>query len=194
MGKHIIKIYLIFLLLPLQVLGQNITFTLYSYNPCTRKINKIKFFGLKNGDKVFSVDDTSGVLNLKKIGVYSLSYVIDMIDSSQLGKEYNIKTAGNYSDTLRLMTIISCLEPISSPNFIGYCCCNKKCEGQQVDYYANGNKRIEGFFKKGRPVGELNFYYPTGQLKLIEKYNKRGKLLKKTQYDKNGNLINFNNR
>ena len=175
-------ILVFFLLLSLRGICQDVLFNLYSYNPCTEEVKRIDFFGLKKGDKTFSVKDSSGFLQLKDTGVYALSYALAMIDSAQLGKEYHFNSAGSYSDTLRLMTITPCLEPTSHPNFIGYCCCGEECEGKQVDYYANGNKRVEGFFNKGKPIGKLVFYKIDGSVNYIEKYNKKGKFKKKITY------------
>jgi len=184
-----INLITFFLLLSLQGFSQDISFTLNSYNPCSKEVKKINFFGLKKSEEIFSVNDTSGILFLKDTGTYVLSYAIEMIDSFQLGKKYHIRAHGNYGDTLRLTTIYPCLEAISHPRFIGYCCCNERCDGFQTDYYANGNKRIEGLFREGRPKGELKFYYPTGQIKQIEKYTRKGKFLKRNLYDPKGNFI-----
>ncbi|HEU5292148.1 MAG TPA: hypothetical protein VFU05_15970 [Cyclobacteriaceae bacterium] len=156
-------------------------FELYSYDPCSKEVKAIKFFGLKKEGIALSRQDTSGILLLRDTGVYVLSYVIDDIDSTQLGKKYHIKSVKNFSDTLRLLSIKQCLEPISHPNFVGYCCCDEKCEGKQVDYYQNGFKRIEGNFKKGKPVGELIFYHPNGEISEVHKYNKKSKLVKKSK-------------
>jgi hypothetical protein len=177
-----INLTISFLLLSLPGFSQNISFVLNSYNPCSKEVKKINFFGLKKSDKIFSVDDTSGILRLKDTGIYVLSYAVDMIDSSQLGKKYHIRAIENYSDTLRLMSIYSCLEATSHPRFIGYCCCNEKCEGFQTDYYANGNKRIEGSFIRGKPIGKLIYYNRNGSINYVEKYNRKGKLKKKISH------------
>jgi hypothetical protein len=159
-----------------------IKFRLYGYDPCSKEVRKIAFFGLRKDGVAFNTQDTTGVLLLKDTGTYVLSYAIEKIDSNQLGKKYHIKSAENYSDTLRFLSINLCLEPTSHPNFIGYCCCDKKCEGVQVDYYENGNKKIEGIFKEGVPIGKLKFYYPNGKLSMVKKYNKKGRLRKTYLY------------
>jgi hypothetical protein len=155
-----------------------VEFRLYGYSPCLKEVRRIDFFGLEKNDVTISAKDTAGVLLLKDTGIYVLSYALERIDSTQLGKKYHIKSFGNFSDTLHLLSIEPCLEPISHPRFIGYCCCDKKCEGAIVDYYKNGNKRIEGFFKSGTPIGRLKFYHPNGKLSMIKKYSKKGRLVK----------------
>ena len=159
-----------------------IKFTLYGANPCSGKANKIEFFGLKKNGLTSNVTDTTGVLILQDTGTYVLSYVMEKIDSSELGKKYEIRSVQNFSDTLRLIKISACQETTSHPNFFGYCCCDQKCEGLQIDYYENGNKRIEGFFKEGLPMGKLKFYSSNGKLSMVKKYSKKGKLIKTYTY------------
>lgn len=167
---------------------QDISFNLYGYDPCTHKYAKIDFFGLEKNESVFSVEDTSKTIFLKDTGVYILSYAIAFIDTTQIGKEYLINSLGNYSDTLQLISIDICYKTSSYVDFFGFCCCGEKCNGFQVDYFANGKKRIEGYFKEGLPIGSLKFYYPSGELKQIDKYNKDGKLKKRIYFDIHGNV------
>ncbi|MGE0773083.1 MAG: toxin-antitoxin system YwqK family antitoxin [Cyclobacteriaceae bacterium] len=172
---------LTFLIICFSAFGQ-INFNLYGYDPCSKEVRRIDFFGLKKDGIAFNTQDTTGVLILKDTGTYVLSYVIGKIDSTELGKKFDVKSIENFSDTLRLIRVSSCLEPTSHPNFIGYCCCDQKCEGTQIDYYENGNKRVEGFFKEGIPIGKLKFYYPDGKLRTVKKYSKKGKLIKTYTY------------
>jgi hypothetical protein len=168
---------LIFLLICSSIFGQ-VKFKLFGYDPCSKEVRRIESFGLKMGDRSFNPTDTSSLL--LDSGVYILSYVIEKIDSSQLGKKYYIKSIGVFGDTLRLLSISPCIEPTTSPNFSGYCCCNKKCEGRQIDYYQNGNKRIEGNFIDGKPVGRLIFYHLNGNVREVHKYSRKGRLRSKT--------------
>lgn len=164
-----------------QALSQEIQFTLHGYNPCTGKIENVSFYALKQ-QTVYNPKDSSGMCLLPDTGTYSLTFFDEE-------KHYTFKEFKTYSDTLRLPIIQFCIEPTTRVAFSGYCCCGSPCEGKQVDYYSNGNKRLEGSFIKGRPIGKLNFYYSTGQVKLVEVYNKQGKLLKKIHYDIKGTLI-----
>lgn len=173
---------LIFLMICFSAFGQ-IKFCLYGYDPCSKTKRKIDFFGLKKNEADFNTTDTTGVLMLKDTGTYILSYVMDNIDSIELGKKYYINSIESISDTLRLVKIGLCIEPTSHPNFIGYCCCDQKCKGTQIDYYKNGNKRIEGFFREGVPIGKLKLYYPNGKLRMVKKYSKKGKYLKTFTYN-----------
>lgn len=167
-----------------QALAREIQFMLHGLNPCTGKVENVSFYSLKK-EAIYSPKDSTGTCILPDTGIYTLTFFDE-------NKNYTFKEFKTYSDTLRLPTIQFCQELTTRVLFSGYCCCGILCEGKQVDYYSNGNKRIEGSFNKGKPIGKLNFYYSTGQLKLVEKYNKRGKLLKKIQYDIKGNLIKMN--
>lgn len=184
------KVILILLLLTLTLKGtcQDTSFRLYGYNPCAKEVQRINFFGLEKDGITYSIEDTTGVLLLRDIGEYTLTYVIDNIDTSQLGKVYDISRAGVFTDTLQMISIYECVEPVSHPDFVGYCCCEEKCEGYEVDYYTNGNKRIEGYFQEGVPINDVKIYYPNGTLKQLNKFNKTGKLKKKVYYDKQGNV------
>lgn len=166
------------ILLIYSTLFGQIEFRLYSYDPCSSQVRKVEFFGLKTENNVLSVTDTAGRILLKDTGIYKLSYAMATIDTMQLGKQYHINSTENFSDTLRLLKIESCMELTSHANFIGYCCCNDKCEGIQIDYYENGSKRIEGLFRSGVPSGELKIYSPDGRLSIVKKYSKQGRLLK----------------
>lgn len=180
---------IIFIAVFFDVQGQNILVRLYGADSCKKGVKQLMYFGLVKKGIAYSVVDSSGVLVLSEAGNYSLSYVLDDIDATQLGQIYSIDKAERvFSDTLKLFMISPCLEPTSHPDFIGYCCCNQKCEGDQVEYYSNGNKRIEGCFKEGLPQGNLKFYYPSGQIKQVDEYNKKGYLKRRILYNENGKV------
>lgn len=183
------KVFLIFYIILANqfCFGQNrIEFSLYGKYSCHQdKTRKISFFALKRNNIEYIISDNSKVLKLDSIGTYKLSYVMDDIDTLQLGKSYTFDKFILYQDTLNLIKIRECMEATTNPRFSGYCCCDEICEGEQIDYYINGNKRIEGFFKEGYAIGKLKIYYPNGSFKAIKKYNKRG-ILKNTKKYKEG--------
>ncbi len=61
---------------------------------------------------------------------------------------------------------------------IKYYDCNNLCEGYCIDYYRNGKKKLEVFFKQGTPQGKLYFYRNDGTVLKIQKYDKKGVLKK----------------
>lgn len=184
MKKVVVKLMPILLLLLFNFTShsQEIEFTLYGKSRCNKKVKQLKYFGLTKEGEDFTPKDSSGFIILKP-GKYKLSYVLDEIDTSELNKVYEIWNKEIVSDTINMISIIKYIDPPTTrPNFIGYYCCNNKCDGNQIDYYANGNKRIEGCFSLGKPKGKLIFYYPSGSIRKIEKYNKKGIPIKTKEY------------
>lgn len=163
--------------------SQPTQFVLYGANPCTGAVERLNYFGLMKEGERYYVEDSSGVLNLKEPGIYSLVWVLAFMDESFLGRTYEISDQAMVSDTVNFYSVYSCLEPTTSTRFAGYCCCDAKCDGEVVEYFSNGNKRVEGKFEEGIPVGELKTYYPDGRLKQLDKYNKKGRLIRSVLYD-----------
>lgn len=186
---RLVLLFSVFSMFPFHAFSQDIQVMLYGYSTCTKEVRQMHSFGLIKDGITYSVSDSTGILTLKEGGKYVLRYVFDDIDTTQLGRVYDLQLGKEvFRDTLSLTSIRACLEPTSHPNFIGYCCCGEKCEGEQVEYYSNGNKHIEGSFKEGIPQGELKIYYYSGQLKQVDKYNKRGYLKKRILYHQNGKV------
>ncbi len=159
--------------------AQTCKFELLGLNPCNNKIEKVLFYELKNGDIKIKPDDTTGICSLEE-GVYELVWVMAnyTLDES-VPYKIQILASENYNaDTLRLEVLNKCHEVIASKPWSGFCYCDEPCEGYQVDYYKNGNKRIEGNFKKGKPKGKVVYYHPDGAINYTEVYSKKGKLKK----------------
>jgi hypothetical protein len=157
-----------------QVSAQSITLKLFLSNPCADSVGVLSFYTLQKGSNKYYPTSNDGLTQLKDTGVYKLSiiYFDDIMD-------LELRNFGSITDTIKMYSIMKCEEPISHPSFIGYCCCDKKCDGKQVDYYQNGVKRLEGNFNEGKPVGKLIFYDQKGKIKEIHKYNKKGRFVKK---------------
>lgn len=115
----------------------------------------------------------------------------------QRGKEYFVSTEYYRDNLLKIInftyktnaeekkdTIISIhqidkFHKGNSVNFEeGYFNCDKLCNGETIAYYDNGEKRLEGVFKDGVPIGKLIFYKKDGSVCKVEKYNKKGYLKK----------------
>jgi hypothetical protein len=90
----------------------------------------------------------------------------------------HIDKFGIIKDTLKKVDIYYGFTIDKKPSFKGWFCCDQKCNGSKIDYYNNGNKRIEGSFKNGKAVGDLRYYDKSGKLERIEKYNNNGELIK----------------
>ena len=182
----------------LSVFGQETTYNLMLKNPCNNEVEHALIYHLEKSGKEFLISDTIGTVLLKEPGKYKLSAM--MLGAEQ---EITIKKGKNV-DTLYVVRIEEYLKLFPHPslkkkkeskesykpvNYIRYQCCGEKCEGTQIDYYNNGNKRIEGIFESGLPKGKVTFYYPNGKVKEIRMYNEEGILEKEIKYDTNGKKL-----
>lgn len=176
--------FLVCLLLGIAILldAQEITFRLFGYDQCTNSYEKIELITLEKDNQYFMAEDTTWEIKLKEPGLYLLHTDIGLV-------EYYLDEFKTYSDTINIKYIYRCYTGTTRVSFTGFCCCEEKCNGYQIDYYTNGNKRVEGYFKKGRPIGKLFFYYSDGVI--MEKYiaTRKGKIKKHIEYDKDGNII-----
>lgn len=148
-----------------------VDYRLFIKDKCDGKIESAFLYNVKNGDSILSPIDTTGLIPLRTKTRYTL-YSMYFSDTIQLYFENPKVTA----DTLFSERIVECLAPIPDPTFSGYCCCGlNKCDGYEVDYYNNGKVRIEGTFKKGKPVGTLKTFDQNGQLVSVKRYSKNGR-------------------
>lgn len=150
-----------------------IKLTLIGFNPCTSKYENdygLLFSLGKNGSEYYPTD-TLGTFLLPYLGRYDLKL---------FGKSmyYNIEitTKEHIYDTIRVAQIYECVyvSPHTPYSNCGYVCCNKPCEGYNIDYHLNGNRWIEGTFKNGQPVGNLTFYNTDGTVREIHAYDPDG--------------------
>ena len=191
-------ISVLFFLMTLSVFGQETTYNLMLKNQCNGKVERALLYELKKSGIEFVISDTIGTILLKETGKYRLSAL--MIAEKI---EVDIKKGKNV-DTLQIVKIEEYVRTFSHSlnsktqkssksskpsNSIRYHCCGETCEGNQIDYYNNGNKRIEGTFEKGLPKGKVTFYYPNGKVKEVRMYNEEGILEKEIKYDTNGKKL-----
>ncbi|MFH4969371.1 hypothetical protein V8G61_14290 [Gaetbulibacter sp. M240] len=176
---------LIALLLAISVnaYSQNVTFQLFSKDPCAKNIKPSKLFYLKKGNKTYNPSHSSGLTVLDAPGKYKLIALFNNVS-----KDIYLK-AGTNSDTLHIQSIQECHDPYSKPRFIGYCKCGEPCNGIEEDFYADGTLREKGEFKNGTPIGAVTFYYPDGKIQEIRVYNQAGILESRMRFDESGNEI-----
>ncbi|KAB1154242.1 hypothetical protein F7018_14820 [Tenacibaculum aiptasiae] len=164
------------------------------YDVCTNKIIKPEF----------EIDSFSE-LNYKTVTIFP--------KRGDLIGQYSTILKTN-SDTIRIPKILFSFKSVLHSRKWNYLNCEKVCDGTETDFYSNGNKRLEGEFKNGRPIkinefrknGKLltqtfyenytlnyervNYFDESGELNEYEIYkNKKRKTIIRT-FDKNGNLIN----
>ncbi len=158
--------------------SQNIIVKLYLHDSCNDSVLPLDFYQLTKNDStiIFNSDIDSFPLSLVDTGNY-------ILNSQYISGEVNlnIDSYGIFTDTLELTNVNEILTIHSKPSTRCWICCYTKCNGYQVGYYNNGNKRVEGLFKKGKPIEKLTFYNINGKITHIEYYNKRGKLKKREE-------------
>ncbi|MFN7600621.1 MAG: hypothetical protein ACK5R0_04400 [Bacteroidota bacterium] len=163
--------------------GQQIKLNVVTFDPCKSLYEKELLIEVTNHDKVFQIADTIGTIYLPEPGTYRLKVLLkDYVNLAHAEKQIEITEGQNY-DTLTRTTIGLCLKGIHEP-ICGYFCCDRLCEGHNVDYFTNGQKMMEGEFMNGFPIGQLIFYNPDGTIREIQHYDKwgKGKLEKKETF------------
>ena len=163
--------------------SQEIKFKLVFKDSCSGKIVVSDLYHLEKDDKSYSTfDSDNGTITLPEKGVYTLfASEIGEIYQVEINKELN-------SDTLIIPKIREYLVTHTRPDYI-FRKCDEKIDGFNTGYYSNGAIRIVAEFKNGLVFGELKRFYQNGQIKEISIYNKRGFLTKKTEFDKNGEIL-----
>jgi len=174
--------------------SRNENLNLVFYDVCSDKIIEPEF-------EIFSMSE----LNYDYITVYK------EIDNWVLQYSTSIKTK---NDTISIPKILFASGNELHSKSWTYLNCEKVCDGIETDFYSNGNKRLEGNFKNGKPIeikafrsnGKLltqtyyenltlnyeriNYFNENGELTEYQIYkNKKGKTIIRT-FDKNDNLIN----
>ncbi len=163
--------------------SQEIKYNLIFKDTCSGKIVVSDLYHLeKNGKSYSTFDSDNGTITLPEKGVYKLfASEIGEVHQVEIDKEIN-------SDTLFIPKIREYLVTHTKPNYI-FRNCDIKCNGFETGYYSNGSIRIIAEFKKGLVIGELKRFYQDGKIKEVSIYDKRGFLTKKTEFDKNGEII-----
>lgn len=168
------------LLLYGSVFSQNIKFTCYLTTSCKNDTVVLEEYELRKGDYHYYSLNSGATASLPDTGTYILSSykMCTEGDSIVVYIGFGSNRIFVKQKDINDVVILNYNKNADTPSWSGWMCCGKKCKGYKVDYYNNGNKRIEGKFKKGKPVGGLKFYNASGKLKYIEYYNKRGKKIK----------------
>lgn len=206
------RILIIFILIFTTNISAQVELDIYFFDECKKEIKKIEFELIAPNSKLMEIKNNT----IDSIGIYILATKLDVKNGNygaSIFETLNIKEFGKYSDTINVPKI-----RFVTPNALhstewNYYKCSKLCNGIETDFYPNGNKRLEGNFKNGKPSeikefnrnGKLetqtfyenyslkykrvNYFNESGELIEYEIYkNKKRKTIIKT-YDKNGKLI-----
>jgi hypothetical protein len=172
--KLTLIIYSILFMGAMLVHGQGIKFNVISFNPCNSTYQNEMLVTLYKDNTSYRISDSKGTILLSDTGEYKMkvfSPKLFLLTDSL--KTITIHGGQNY-DTLTKTTMVDCVRTWQG-QACPYFCCDHLCEGYNVDYYENGNKRVEGKFKMGIPVGQLIFYHPDGSRKEIRYYDTQGR-------------------
>jgi hypothetical protein len=123
----------------------------------------------KDGIK-FHPNFDDGIVKLKSNGKYNLIHEREIIPIIIDNKENS-----------HTITLSEKQELVVTHDKYGYVFrdCERKLNGNIVDYFENGKVRLIGSFKNGLAIGYLTEFYPNGELKEIRLFNKKGFLVKK---------------
>jgi len=164
----------------IEVYSQKVTFRLYSENRCNNTYEELCFWSLHSCGKAY--DPVTNIIEScdSLSDDYKVYCFVELPDTGRyvisgywLDREYHFKEYKLYSDTINIATVEHLISTTSPITFSGYYCCDTLCEGYNIDYYANGNKRIEGSFKNGEPYGDLIFYKPDGTEDYVKRYTRK---------------------
>ena len=161
---------------------------LFFYNECENKIEKLEYdlFDLKTEKEYYS---KNSIANVDSVGTFIMSAALineDFVKS--FSKTIEIKENKKYIDTLSIPRILFTTKTALHSDYWNYFNCNKLCNGKEIDFYPNGNKRLEGIFKNGKPLNIIYFrengtkesgeFYNYGEnsVKRLEYYNENGEL------------------
>lgn len=158
--------------------AREVKYKLYLKDNCKSTIEQVMYYVLKIGDEVYYPNEASGILELPDTGRYEL-YIVERLEPIEIIiDDYKLKI-----DTISTPTINFKIETTSQPKLSGFYCCDTLCNGDYIDYYLNGNIRIEGKFKQGRAIGVVKYYNRKGGLIEGKVYNRHGKVKKTIKYN-----------
>jgi hypothetical protein len=169
-----LRLFLLFFFLQAQVKAQSVHYTVYKKSVCSNHPSQVKRFSLSNSDTTFRSDE-SGVCYVTRLGSYFL--LSSEIDTGVEPPKVELTAFGNMQDTVQNWAMYPILiqgygDDLEPGDWVY---CDNRCDGVKIDYYKNGQKRVEGKFKKGKPVSYVRFYDTTGKVVNVEQFDKDGK-------------------
>ncbi len=171
--------YIVFTILSQTIFGQ-ITYEPIFINQCTKEVENHVFWYLTDSFKMYGFENLeSKPVNLPKPGFYNLHINIDNPTIT-----IEIKSNKVNRDTIFLKRLELGIY-ISNPPHSEYFDCGNLANGKIVDFFANGNIRTKGTFKKGQPIDTLFEYHRNGKLSKLFIPRKKWK---KVTYFENGQL------
>jgi len=154
--------------------------------------------------RIFSILTCILILNLSCFSQKQINPEFDVFESKELNYRYitvyrenndwisqYVATVKTSNDTIKIpKTLFSGGSELHSERW-AYLNCDKICNGLEIDFYSNGNKRIEGNFKNGKPI-KISFFRKEGTIEREEFYNVGDFRSKKTNhFNEKGDLIEY---
>jgi hypothetical protein len=169
-----VQLLLLFFFIQAHVKAQSLHYTCYKKSVCSNRPSQVKRFSLSNSDTTFRSNE-SGICYVTKLGSYFL--LSSEIDTGVEPPKVEFTTFTNVQDTVQTWAMYPILiqgygDDLAPGDWVY---CDNRCDGIKIDYYKNGQKRVEGKFKKGKPVSYVRFYDPAGKVVNVEQFDKDGK-------------------
>lgn len=168
------SVLLLFLLLQGALKAQSVRYTCYKKSVCSNHASQVKRFSLSNSDTTFRSNE-QGICFVTKLGSYFL--LTSEIDTGVEPPKVEFKGFGIMQDTVQSWAMYPILTQSYGDDFEpgDWVYCDNRCEGTKTDYYKNGQKRVEGKFKKGKPVSYVRYYDTTGKVVNVDQFDKNGR-------------------
>lgn len=163
---------------------------LYFRDECKNEIKRLEFELIDSAGQILDLNRNKPVLD--SIGTYYLYSSLEINngdDGVLVSANLKILKKGVFTDTIVIPKIRFVTPNALHSSEWEYYNCSQLCDGKEIDYYLNGNKRIEGQYKKGKAI-ELIEYRPDGTKKSMEFYlNDRFEAYKTIIFNENGVLL-----
>ncbi len=182
----------LFLIIFINKIHSQIDVELYFFDECNNKIEKLNFelFNLDNEKEYISSNFKTSV---DTIGNYFISSsLIDGDYRISINAPVKINNSEKFIDTISIPKIRFVTGSELHSKYWNYYNCNVLCDGNVIDYYTNGNKRLEGVFKNGKPLEITNYSEEKGIIEFKDTYEfGKSKVIKMEYFDENGNLFEY---
>lgn len=164
---------------------------IYFYDDCKKSIINLDYhlYNLKM-DQIYSS-------KTPKISIPAGNYILS---AHRIYKDYTASEISKYIvfndsiliiDTITIPSILFTTSMVLHDSYWNYNNCEKLCNGIEIDYYANGNKRTEGNFKEGKPIYIIE-YRENGSIETKAWYRLGTIEYERLEnYDENNQLIEF---
>ena len=160
-----------------------ISFSCFSQNSGKKNLNLVFYDNCSNQ----KIEPEYDIFSSKDLN-YDYITVFKKVDDWVLQYTTSIKTV---NDTIRIPKILFAGGNELHSQRWTYLNCDKVCNGNETDFYANGNKRTEGNYKNGKPI-DIKEYWESGELRAHYFYDNLTLDYKKVNYyDENGNLEEY---